>query len=181
MPQPIGTPRAQSSGVRSPRLAFFLLLAVVISDSPVRAEEDHWAPEVELPGPQSEIFLSSLFANSISEGSFGVRGSFHLRRRFALEGSLGRIADSRVDLWLLDVSAKYYVKAEGGARIYLTGGPGLFLSDELDASEPILHLGFGAEFGKGKFYFRPELRGRFLAEDVDANFGDLALGFGWRF
>ncbi len=181
MPRTNETPREQSSGVRSRRIAFAVLWAVAISGVPARAQEDDWAPEVELPKPQVELFLSSLFANSVSEGSFGVRGSFHLRKRFALEGSLGRIADSRVDLWLLDVSAKYYVKPEGRARVYFAGGPGLFLSDELDANEPTLNLGFGAEFGGRGFYFRPELRGRFLAEDVDANFGDLALGFGRRF
>ncbi len=159
-----------------------LALALVIPGAVVRAEEDDWAPEVELPGPQVELFLSSLFANNVSEGSFGLRGAFHLGKRFALEGSLGRIADDRVDLWLLDVSAKVYVKPQGRARIYFTAGPGLFFSDELDADEPLLHLGFGAEFSFGRnFYLRPELRGRFFAEDVDANFGDLALGFGWRF
>ncbi len=159
-----------------------VILVFAFPGTAARAQEDDWAPQVELPGPQVELFLSALFANSVSEGSFGVRGTFHLRKRFALEGSLSRIADSRVDLWLIDLSAKYYVKDQGRARVYLTGGPGLFLSDELDVNEPLLHLGFGAEFGFGRsFYLRPELRGRFLAEDVDANFGDLTLGFGWRF
>lgn len=167
--------------IRARNLALAVLLLAAISSRAAEAGEGDWAPEIELPGPQVELFLSSLFANSVSEGSLGVRGAFFLGKRFALEGSVARIADSRVDLWLLDVSAKYYVKPEGRTRIYFAGGPGLFLSDELDANEPTLHLGFGAEFGGRKFYFRPELRGRFLAEDVDANFGDLALGFGWRF
>ena len=167
---------------RTPILVAVLALALAIPGTPARADEDEWAPPTDRPGPQFELFLSSLFASSLSEGSFGLRGAFHLSKRFALEGSLSRIADSRVDLWILDVSAKYYVKHRGRARVYFAGGPGLFLSDDLDADELILHLGLGAEFGFGrKFYLRPELRGRFLAEEVDANFGDLALGFGWRF
>ncbi len=147
-----------------------------------RAADDGWAPPSDRPGPQVEIFFSSLFANSVSEGSFGLRGSFHLRKRFALEGSLSRIADSRVNIWIADMSAKYYLDHRGRARVYLVGGPVLFFSDDLDAGEFMLHLGLGAEFALGsKFYLRPELRGRWLAENVDANFGDLALGFGWRF
>ena len=169
------------ASTRTPLLVSVLALALAVAGRSAAAEDGR-DPEVERPGPQVELHVSSLFANSVSEGSFGVRAAFHLRRRFALEGSLSRVADSRVDLWLLDLSAKYYLKRQGRARVYLAAGPGLFLSDDLDADEPSLHLGFGAEFGLGrKLYFRPELRGRFLAEDVDANFGDLALGFGWRF
>ncbi len=137
----------------------------------------------ERPGPQLELFLSSLFASSATDGSLGLRGAFHLSRRFALEGSLSRIADDDVDLWLADVSAKYYYKNGERTGLYLLGGPGLFLSDELDADEPMLHFGLGAEIGFGRrFYLRPELRGRWFADDVDAvNIGDLSVGFGWRF
>ncbi len=166
----------------SPTIKPLALVSLLVLGLPgvARADEDDWAREQERPGPQAEAFLSVLFANSVSEGSFGARGSIFWHPRFALEGSLTRISDDRVDLWLVDVSAKYYLKPQGRTRIYLAGGPGVFLSDDLDADEPTVHAAFGAEFGR-KFYFRPELRYRFFAEDADANFGDLAVGFGWRF
>jgi hypothetical protein len=160
-----------------------LLTLVLAAAGVARAGEDDWAREKERPGPQAELFLSALFASGVTEGSFGLRGSTFLRPRFALEGSLSRFTDDDVNIWLLDVSAKVYLKNRGRARVFLMAGPGLlaFHSDDEDASDPTLHLGFGAEFGRGKFYFRPEVRYRFLAEGVDANFGDLAFGFGWRF
>ncbi len=159
-----------------------LLLILILATSAETAAADDWNLPSEIPGPQVEVYLSSLFANSVSEGSFGLRGSRFLTRRWALEGSAARIGDSNVDLWLVDASAKYYLRFRERTRLYLVGGPGLFYSSDLDADELFLHAGFGAEFALGKrLYLRPELRGRFLAEDFDANFGELSLGLGWRF
>ena len=142
-----------------------------------------WKPRAYDPEPRVELFLSSLFANSTSDGSFGLRGSRHLKRRFALEGSLSRIADDRIDLWLADVSAKYYLRDREESGVYVLAGPGIFYSADADADEVMVHLGLGAEFDVGRrFYLRPELRGRWFLENVDAvNILDLALGFGWRF
>lgn len=159
-------------------------LALAAAAAAAGAQTDPlWEPREYDPEPRFELFLSSLFANSASEGSFGLRGSRHFKRRFALEGSLSRISDDRVDLWIADVSAKYYVRDRGKTGVYFVGGPGLFYSDDADADEVMVHLGFGAEFDIGKrLYFRPELRGRWFVENVDAvNILDLALGFGWRF
>ncbi len=167
---------------RTPVLVSLLALALLIPGTVARAEEDEWVPPTERPGPQLELFFSALFANSVSEGSFGLRGSFHLGKRFALEGSLSRLADSRVDIFMADLSAKFYLKPRGRTRVYLAGGPGAIFSNDFVAGGLMLHLGFGAEFSLGrKFYIRPELRGKWFAEEVDTSFGDLALGFGWRF
>ncbi len=160
-------------------------LTLVLSTSLAGAQGEPAPPAwlKEKPEPQVELFLSSLFANSASEGSFGLRGAFPLGRRFALEGSLARLAVNEVDLWLVDVSAKYYLTDRKRTDAYVVAGPGLFTSDELGADEPMLHLGFGAEIQLGRrFYVRPELRGRWFADDVEAvNILDLSAGFGWRF
>ena len=159
-------------------LAFLLTLTTLAAP----ASADDWNLPSEIPGPQVEVYLSSLFANSASEGSFGLRGSRFLTRRWAVEGSVARVDDRDVDLWLLDASAKYYLRFRERTRLYLVGGPGLFYSSDLGAEELFLHTGFGSELNFGrKLYLRPELRWRFLAEDFDANFGELSLGLGWRF
>ena len=89
---------------RTPIVVAVLSLALATWGPVARA--DDWATAGDRPGPQFEIYLSSLFASSVSEGSFGLRGAFFLGKRFALEGSLSRIADSRVNVLLADVSAK---------------------------------------------------------------------------
>lgn len=151
----------------------FLLTALVAS--PAAADD--------AGGGQVEVFLSSVFANSVTEGSFGLRGALQLGRRFHLEGSLSRLDDDRVELFLVDLSAKYYLRDKERTDVYLLAGPGLLYSSDLDADELMVHAGVGAEFSLGRrFYLRPELRGRWLVEDFDAvNIGDLSLGFGWRF
>ncbi|MEE8526581.1 MAG: outer membrane beta-barrel protein [Thermoanaerobaculia bacterium] len=131
--------------------------------------------------PRVELFVSSLFATSATEGSFGLRGSLRVRNRFHVEASVSRL-NGRVDLFLIDFSAKYYLR-DRRTDLYLVAGPGLFYSSDLDADELMLHFGFGAEFTLGRrLYLRPEIRGRWLAEDLDAGtIGDLAVGLGWRF
>lgn len=133
--------------------------------------------------PRLELFVSSLFANSASEGSFGLRGAVHARGRFHFEGSLSRLDDNRVDLWMVDLSAKYYLRERERTAFYLVAGPGLFYSSDLDAEELMVHLGVGLEVAFGPhFYLRPELRGRWFTDHLgDSTVTDLSLGFGWRF
>lgn len=152
-----------------------LLIGALVPVSPLAADDNEQR--------QVELFLSSVFANNITEGSFGLRGALQLRQRFHLEGSLSRLDDDRIDLFLVDLSAKYYLKDRGRTEVYLVAGPGLFYSSDLDADELMVHAGVGAEFSIGhRFYLRPELRGRWFVEQLDAvNIGDLSLGFGWRF
>jgi len=169
-----------SGHIRSALIFATLALAAATAGAQT---EPPWKPGDDDREWQLELFLSSLFANSTSEGSFGLRGSRHLKRRFALEGALARISDDRIDLWLVDLSAKYYLRDRGRTGVYVVGGPGLFYSDEAGADEVMVHLGFGAEVGLGRrFYIRPELRGRWFVENVDSvNIADLSLGFGWKF
>lgn len=177
MPQPLHVVKRTSSLL----LACAILLACA---SPSTAQDgsagkDWYNPTQE---PRLEIFLSSVFANSTSEGSFGIRGALPLKNRWHFEGSLSRIHDRNVDLWLVDLSAKYYLRDRDRTDIYLVAGPGVFYSSDLDANETTLHLGVGAEIALGqRFYIRPELRGRWFTDRLgDSNFGDLSVGFGWR-
>ena len=131
---------------------------------------------------QVEIFVSSIFANSATDGSFGLRGAFQLKKRFHLEAGLSRIND-RADFLLADISAKYYLRDRERTDVFVLAGPGILYSSDLGSEEVMVHAGVGAEFSVGqRFYLRPELRGRWFVEDVDAvSIGDLSLGFGWRF
>ena len=106
-----------------------------------------------------------------------------MKPRLALEGGLSRITDDRVDLWIADVSAKYYLRDRERTGVYVLAGPGILYSSDADADEVMMHVGFGAEFGIGRrFYLRPELRGRWYVENVDDfNIIDLSLAFGWKF
>ncbi len=168
-----------SGHIRSALIFATLALAAATAGAQTAAP---WKPGDDDRDWQLELFVSSLFANSASEGSFGLRGSRRLKRRFALEGALARISDDRIDLWIADVSAKYYARDGGRTDLYFVGGPGLFYSDEAGADELMVNLGFGAEVGGRRFYFRPELRGRWFVENLDEiNVFDLSLGFGWRF
>jgi len=171
------------------RILSIFVLSVVLPTvtSPVAAQGAKDAPadkEWSNPTqePRLEFFLSSIFANSTSEGSFGVRGALPLRGRFHLEGSVSRVDVSDVDLWLVDLSAKYYLRDRERTDVYLVAGHGLFYSSDLDAEEATLHLGIGVEIALGRrFYIRPELRGRWFTQRLgDSNLGDLSVGFGWR-
>lgn len=131
--------------------------------------------------PRVEVFLSSLFASSATEGSFGVRGSWHLKRRFALEGSLSRLAVG-IDIFLADFSTKYYLRDRGRTDVYAVGGLGAIWADDFVNTETTLHLGIGLEVDLTKrLYFRPEIRSRWFARAIDGTvIGDLSLGLGWR-
>ncbi len=160
-----------------PSIRFAVVLTVMtLIAAPIVAEDFRIERQ-----PRAEIFLSSLFADSADEGSFGLRGALRLRNRFHLESSISRL-DGGIDLFLVDLSAKYYIR-DGRTDLYLVAGPGIIYSSDLDADDLMLHFGFGAEFSLGRhLYLRPEIRGRWLAEDLDATtIGDLSLGLGWRF
>lgn len=152
--------------------------AVMLAAFPVLAEDFKLERQ-----PRAELFLSSLVAaGGVTDGSFGIRAAFRVRNRFHFEGSISRLHDDRVDLFLIDASAKYYLRDQR-TDLYLVAGPGLFYSSDLEARELMLHFGFGAEFSLGRrLYLRPEIRGRWFARDLGAHTtGDLALGLGWRF
>lgn len=168
----------------------FALAALGISAA--SAEDASRFPRAERP--QFEVFVSALHTDIVgsvvtgerSGTGLGLRGSFHLGGRFALEGSVSKLENSFTfgDVWLADLSAKYYVKNRGRTAVYLVGGPGTMISSDFDAGETLLHLGLGLEILVGDHLFvRPEVRGRWFTDYLrsDATLGDLALGFGWRF
>ncbi len=159
--------------------AFATLLTAASSTATGETGSDGFARE---PQRQIEIFLSSIFADSATEGSFGLRGAFRLKNRWHLEGGLSRL-NGRIDIFLVDLTAKYYLRDGERTDVFLLAGPGLFYSSDLDAEELMLHAGIGAEFSiRRQFYLRPELRGRWFTDNIDdLNIGDLSLGFGWRF
>ena len=132
-----------------------------------------------------EIFASSLSEDGVSEESLGLRGSYFISERFAIEGNLSRFdINPDLEIWLLDVSAKFYLRPQSRAPLYFVGGPGkTFQSvDDLDDGPLNLHVGFGTEVSlSNKLYFRPELRARWVEDDFDTLGGDLSLGFGWTF
>ncbi len=134
--------------------------------------------------PQFEIFVST-FASDVdlfggkSTGNAGLRGSYPLTKRFAVEGSVMKLGNYD-DLWMTDVSAKYYLKNSGRTGVYVAGGPGLIFGS--GASEATAHLGLGLEIQATRhIYVRPEVRGVALMDNLDANDVDFSLGLGWRF
>ena len=132
--------------------------------------------------PRIELLLSSLFADSATEGSFGLRGSWPLKRKLGVESGLSRIASGGFNIFLLDFSAKYYLRDRRRTDFYLIGGPGAIFEGSLNGIEALVHFGFGWEIDiSRRLYFRPELRGRWVVEDIDGlTIGDLSLGLGWR-
>lgn len=184
------TTRPKKTARRPTRTVAAALFILVLTAAPGLAQDTAQEPVPEpFPGafgepkspPRVELFLSSLFASSATEGSFGVRGSWHRNRRFALEGSLSRVAVS-IDIFLADFSAKYYLRDRAKTDVYVIGGPGAIWADAFDNTEATVHLGVGMEVNLSKrLYFRPELRGRWLVDAFDATtIGDLSLGLGWR-
>ncbi len=138
-------------------------------------------------GPQFEIFVSS-FASDIPthnllesrfETEAGVRGGYNFNNRFAVEGSLSK--SGNYDVWLTDVSAKYYIKNRGRVVAYALGGPGLIWGSDVPSDQMTVHLGLGLEIAAGRhLYVRPEVRGVALAKDLGANDALFSLGLGWR-
>ncbi len=134
-------------------------------------------------GPQFEIFVSTFESELIlgekNTGNVGLRGSYPLSKRFAVEGSVRKLGNFD-DLWLTDVSAKYYLKNSGRTGVYVAGGPGLIFGSGV--SETTAHLGLGLEIQASRhIYVRPEVRGVALMDDFDANDVEFSLGLGWRF
>lgn len=168
---------------RSATAVVSMLLALVFHTSAIEAQEDPFPQTLkEEAKPRVELFLSSLFANSATEGSFGIRGSWHRKRKLALEGSLSRIAAGSLDIFLIDFSAKYYLRDRRRTDVYLVGGPGAIFEGAFEGTEALVHFGIGLEVDlTRRLYLRPELRGRWFVEDVGrVNIGDLVLGLGWR-
>ncbi len=130
-------------------------------------------------GPQLEVFASA-FDGASSETHFGLRGSYPIGKRFALEGSLSRFGD--FDVYLTDLSVKYYLKSRGRTGVYLLAGPGVAFDGGFKDSQATLHAGLGLEVVVSKhLYLRPEVRARSLTLDVNNVNADFALGVGWRF
>ncbi len=138
--------------------------------------------------PQFEVFVAS-FASDIPtenplesrwEPLFGLRGSYPVTSRFALEGGFCKAGNA--DLWLADVSAKVYLKNRGRTTIYALGGPGVLLGDDTPyGSEMTVHLGVGLEIQATRHvYVRPEVRQVWIADDFGRNDTEFALGVGWR-
>lgn len=139
----------------------------------------------EAPKASVELFASLFFDEDITEDNLGLRSSYFLSDRFALEGSLSRFDVGRdLELFILDFSAKYYLRPRSRSPLYFVAGPGKTFEDVGDLGDgPLfLHVGFGAEVSLGRrLYLRPELRLRWIEDDFERSGGDLSLGFGWSF
>ena len=168
------------------RLAKTLIMALVLAVFGLTAA--HAQPDTSLRGnvisdsPQFEIFVSS-FASDIGTGpndtQLGLRGAYHFKNRFALEGSLSKSDD--YDAWLADLSAKFYLKNRGRVAAYAVGGPGMIFGSDVAGDEMTVHLGLGLEIAAGQhLYVRPEVRGVALAKDLSTTDALFSLGVGWR-
>ena len=166
------------------RLKKTLMVALVLAAFGLSAAHAQAEPTIKgrvriNDGPQLELFVSRFIEDGDETGNVGLRGSYPLTKRFAVEASVTRFVDFD-DLWMTDVSAKYYLKNSGRTGVYVAGGPGLIFGS--GASEVTAHLGLGLEIQAGRhMYVRPEVRGRALVEDLAANDVDVSLGLGWRF
>lgn len=169
------------------RAAVVLIAAVVALDAHAAdaARGKRAASAAGSPKAHVEVFASLLFDDEFSEEHLGLRGSYFLTDRFALEGSLSRFDVGRnLDFFIADFSAKYYLRPQSRAPLYFVGGPGKAFEDigDLGDGPLLLHLGFGAEVSLGRqLYLRPELRVRWVEDHFDTSGGDLSLGFGWSF
>ncbi len=132
--------------------------------------------------PQVELFASTLFLDDVSEGALGLRGGIALSTRWMLEGAFYRLTDDD-EIFLTDVSAKYYLRNKGRTGVYLLAGPELLWGGDVHREVYLMHAGFGAEFDLGRrLVLRPEYGARWLLEDIAAEtFHELSLGIGWRF
>jgi hypothetical protein len=129
-----------------------------------------------------ELFGSYLRRDSADDSGLGLRAGYRFTDRWAVEGTALRVNDSHDNIWLGDLSAKFYLKTGGRTELFALAGPGS-LRFPGGPSETTVHAGLGAEIALGgRTYLRPEARARWIDEDFDIDpVLDYSLGFGWRF
>ena len=166
------------------------LLLAAVDLAPAQAQSDSLLRGRISTGPQFEVFTSSIsfdpfsstdLSETFTEGTSGLRGSFHVTDRFVLEGTLNRFHE--IDFYFADLSAKYYLRNHGRAAVYMLAGPGIVFGSDLVETEATLHAALGLEVPVSEhIYLRPELRGRWALEDLDGGgIADASLAVGWRF
>lgn len=155
---------------------FVLLALALFLPLPAHAQE----PDSPF---QLELVASLIFDDDLEEDDFGLRGAYRASDRWSFETRLTQAGGDSLDLWLVDVSARWHFDRRGRSRWYLSAGPGIVVEDFDDVFDPfwLFHVGIGTEIElTPKLFLRPELLAR-ANENFESLAGDLSLGIGWRF
>lgn len=123
-------------------------LAFAFSPSPAAAQEDR---------PLSfELFGAYDHRDGVGDEAAGARAGFRLTDRWGIEGTLSRLSDDGVEVWMADLSGKLYLGNAGRAGLFLLAGPGGIRVDGFE--ELTFHAGLGAEVPLGeRVYLRPDV------------------------
>lgn len=159
-----------------------LALVLVLAAVPVAAQDARDARDAR-ERFQLELVASLIFGDDIEEDDFGLRGAYRPSDRWSFETRLSQAGSDSLDLWLVDVSARWHFDRRGRSRWYLSAGPGIVVEDFDDVFDPfwLIHVGIGTEIElTPNLFLRPELLAR-ANENFDTVAGDLNLGIGWRF
>lgn len=135
-----------------------------------------------------ELVVGAFFATGAAEADVGVRGGVELGGRWSVEGGLSLVDVGAVELWRLDLSARYDVVRRNRYQLFVLAGPGVARTElgrgvrGRGGEDLTLHFGAGYRIGLGeRFYLRPELRLRWIDSFGDSFQSEAWLAVGVRF